>query len=48
MFFHLRKERKFNESKTKFYIAQVILAINYLHSLNVIYRDLKPENILLD
>lgn len=32
----------------KFYAAEVLLTIAYLHTQNVIYRDLKPENILLD
>lgn len=32
----------------KFYFAEILLAIEYLHNNNIFYRDLKPENILLD
>lgn len=40
--------RKFNEKQSRFYGAQVLLALEYLHHMNLIYRDLKPENILMD
>ena len=47
LFFHLNKKRRFNEQEIIFYAAEIILAIEYLHSKQIIYRDLKPENILL-
>jgi protein-serine/threonine kinase len=49
LFNHLKKLRRFEERIAKFYAAEVILALDYLHKeIGVIYRDLKPENILLD
>lgn len=45
---HLSEKTRFPEAVSRLYIAEIILAIEYLHSLDIVYRDLKPENILID
>lgn len=48
LFYHLQKSRRFSLIRAKFYICELLSAIETLHSMNIVYRDLKPENILLD
>ena len=48
LFTHLNNEKRFSEDKARFYAIQIMLAIGYLHKMNVIYRDIKPENILMN
>ncbi|XP_076003078.1 ribosomal protein S6 kinase alpha-2 [Genypterus blacodes] len=48
LFTRLSKEVMFTEEDVKFYLAELALALDHLHSLGIIYRDLKPENILMD
>jgi serine/threonine protein kinase len=43
----LNNKQIFEESEARFFIAEVILAMNYLHKHDILYRDLKPENILV-
>lgn len=48
LFYHLKKEGKFNVDRVRIYAAEIASAMAHLHSLGIVYRDLKPENILLD
>lgn len=49
LFTHLAQERMFDEPTASFYMAEMVLALEHLHTnLGVVYRDLKPENCLLD
>lgn len=49
LFSYLQLYRRFSVDQARFYAAEVLLALEYLHTeVKAIYRDLKPENILVD
>uniref|UniRef100_A0A7S4N677 Protein kinase domain-containing protein n=1 Tax=Guillardia theta TaxID=55529 RepID=A0A7S4N677_GUITH len=48
IFYHLSVSRRFPEERSKFYAAEVLMALECLHEHGFIYRDLKPENVLTD
>jgi serum/glucocorticoid-regulated kinase 2 len=45
LFFHLSRFRKFPEHVARFYAAELVTALDFLHTHGVIYRDMKPENV---
>lgn len=48
LFSYLRSRGRFSNTTGLFYSTEIVCAIEYLHSKEIVYRDLKPENILLD
>ena len=48
LYHHLKRVRKFSEDHAKFYFAEVLMSLKYLHEKDIAYRDLKPENIVID
>ncbi|XP_017844059.1 cAMP-dependent protein kinase catalytic subunit 3 [Drosophila busckii] len=48
LFTYLRNAGKFTSQTSNFYAAEIVSALEYLHSLQIVYRDLKPENLLIN
>nr|CDS30157.1 protein kinase c epsilon type [Hymenolepis microstoma] len=48
LMFQIQRARRFDEARARFYAAEVILALMFLHRHYIVYRDLKLDNILLD
>ena len=46
--YHICKNRKFTEEQSKFFIACILLGLEYCHKHKIIHRDIKPENLVLD
>lgn len=46
--FHLDRVGLMKEDVVRFYVCEMALALDYLHSKGIVHRDLKPDNILLD
>jgi serine/threonine protein kinase len=44
----MNRRKVVDETVVKFYVAEIVLALETLHHNNVLYRDLKPENIVID
>lgn len=44
----LRREVTLHEERARLILAEVLLAVEYLHSKDIVFRDLKPDNILFD
>lgn len=47
LFQHLSDTTNFSEARARRIALQLVLALGYLHSKNVVYRDLKPENVVV-
>ena len=48
LFTQIGINQRFSERRTRFYTAELVLVLGYIHTHGVAYRDLKPENVLLD
>lgn len=46
--YHIGRMGKYTEEQTKFLVACIIVAIEYIHKMKIFHRDIKPENLVFD
>ena len=46
--YHIARYRRFPEEQTKFFVACIIVALDYVHGRSILHRDIKPENLVFD
>lgn len=46
--YHIARFRRFSEEQTKFFIACILVSLEYVHNKSILHRDIKPENLVFD